>query len=82
MDSPTHQNLQILCTVLIRWQVSRHNILVSFCLIGSMIAVAFQSVFRAEIHQNDIFLFFKKLFLRSTHQNYQKHIQKFLTKIN
>jgi hypothetical protein len=32
-------------------------------------AVVFQSVFRAEMHQNDVFLFFLKLFLRSAHQN-------------
>ena len=28
----------------------------------SVIAIAFQSVYRAEIHQNDIFLFFKNHF--------------------
>jgi len=28
-------------------------------LFGSVIAVAFQSAFRAEMHQNDFFLFFK-----------------------
>jgi hypothetical protein len=43
-----------------------------------MVVVAFQSVFRAEIHQNDIFLFFKKLFLRSAHQNDRKHIKKLI----
>jgi hypothetical protein len=31
--------------------------------------VAVQSVFRLEMHQNDVFLIFKKLFLRSAHQN-------------
>jgi hypothetical protein len=34
-----------------------------------VVAVAVQSVFRLEMHQNDIFFIFKKLFLRSTHQN-------------
>jgi hypothetical protein len=29
---------------------------------GSVVAVAFQSVFRDEIHQNDIFLFLKNYF--------------------
>ena len=29
---------------------------------GRAVAVAFQSVFRAEIHLNDIFLFFKNYF--------------------
>ena len=38
-----------------------------------MVAVAFESVFRAEMHQNDVFLFLKKLFLRSAHQNDLKH---------
>jgi hypothetical protein len=33
------------------------------------------------MHQNDIFLFFKKLFLRSAHQNDPKHKKNyFLTK--
>jgi len=40
---------------------------------GSMVAVVFQITFRAEIHVNDIFSFFKKLFLISAHQNDQKH---------
>jgi hypothetical protein len=30
--------------------------------LGSAVAVAFQSTFRAKMHQNDIFLFFKKYF--------------------
>ena len=38
-------------------------------LFGSAVAVAFQSVYRAEIYQNDIFFIFKKLFLKSAHQN-------------
>jgi hypothetical protein len=32
--------------------------------------------FCAEMYQNDVFLFFKKLFLRSTHQNNPKHKKK------
>ena len=32
-------------------------------LFGSMVAVAFQSVFHSEIYQNNIFFIFKKLFL-------------------
>jgi hypothetical protein len=31
-------------------------------LVGSMIAIAFQSAFRAEMYQNDVFLFFKNYF--------------------
>ena len=44
----------------------------------NVVAVIFQSVFRAEIYQNDIFLFFKKLFLKSTHQNDPKYIKKLI----
>jgi hypothetical protein len=40
---------------------------------GSVVAIAFQITFCAEIHANDIFSFFKKLFLTSTHQNDPKH---------
>jgi hypothetical protein len=43
-----------------------------------VVVVAFQSVFRAEIHQNDIFFIFKKLFLRSAHQNDSKHTKKLI----
>jgi hypothetical protein len=45
-------------------------------LFGSVVAVAFQSVFRAEMHQNDVFLFFKKSLFRSAHQNDPKHTKK------
>jgi hypothetical protein len=31
--------------------------------------VVIQNVFRLEMHQNDFFFIFKKLFLRSTYQN-------------
>jgi hypothetical protein len=41
-------------------------------------AIAFQSVFRAEMHQNDFFLFLKKLFLRSAYQNDPKHTKKII----
>jgi hypothetical protein len=34
-----------------------------------VVAVAVQSVFRLEIHQNDVFFIFKKLFLKSAYQN-------------
>jgi hypothetical protein len=44
--------------------------------LGVVVAVAFQSVFYAKIHQNDVFLFFLKLFLRSAHQNDPKYIKK------
>jgi hypothetical protein len=40
----------------------------------SVVAVAFQITFRAEMHANDVFLFFKKLFLTSAHQNNSKRI--------
>jgi hypothetical protein len=35
----------------------------------SIVAVAFQSVFHSEMHQNNKFFIFKKLFLTSAHQN-------------
>jgi len=48
----------------------------------SVVAVAFQSVFRAEMHQNDIVFILKKLILRLAHQNDLKHKKiEFLTKI-
>jgi hypothetical protein len=40
-----------------------------------MVAVTFQSVFRAEMHQNNIFFIFLKLFLKSVYQNDTKHIK-------
>jgi len=46
-------------------------------LFGSVVVVVFQSIFRAEMHQNDVFFFiFLKLFLRSAHQNDPKHEKK------
>jgi hypothetical protein len=39
---------------------------------GSVIAGAFQIIFRAKIYANDFFIF-KKLFLISAHQNDLKH---------
>jgi hypothetical protein len=50
---------------------------ISLSLFGSVIAAAFQSVFHAKIHQNDVFFIFKKSFLRSAHQNDSKHKKKF-----
>ena len=41
----------------------------------SVVAVVFQITFRAEMHANDVFFFFKKLFLTSTHQNDSKYIK-------
>jgi hypothetical protein len=49
-----------------------------FCLFGSVVVIVFQSVFRAEIHQNDIFFIFLKLFFRAAHQNNPKHIKKLI----
>jgi hypothetical protein len=43
------------------------------CLFESVVAIVFQSAFHAEMHQNDIFFIFLKLFLRSTHQNDPKY---------
>jgi len=40
-------------------------------LFGSVVAVTFQSAFRAEMHQNDVF-FLKSIFI-SAHQNNPKH---------
>ena len=42
----------------------------------SKIAVADQSFFYSEIYQNNIFLFLKKLFLISVHQNDMKILKK------
>ena len=36
----------------------------------------FQSIFYAEMNQNDIFFYLKKLFLRSVHQNDPKYKKK------
>jgi hypothetical protein len=47
-------------------------------LFGSAIAVVFQSVFHANMYQNDFFFIFLKLFLRSTYQNNPKHTQKLI----
>ena len=35
--------------------------------------VAFQNTFHIKIHQNNIFFYFLKLFLKSSHQNNLKH---------
>jgi hypothetical protein len=34
----------------------------SLCKLGSVVAIIFQSVFRAEMHQNDVFSLFKNYF--------------------
>jgi len=41
----------------------------------SVIAVTFQSIFYAEMHQNGFF-YFLKIILRSAHQNDPKHTKK------
>jgi len=43
-----------------------------------VVAVAVQSVFCLEMHQSEVFLFFKKLFLTSTYQNDMKTLKKIL----
>jgi hypothetical protein len=43
-----------------------------------MVAVVFLNVFRAKIYQNNVFLVFKKLFLKSAHQNDSKHTKKLI----
>jgi hypothetical protein len=49
-----------------------------FNLFGSVVLVGFQSIFHLEMHQNDVFfLFFKKLFLISAHQNNLKILKKY-----
>ena len=40
---------------------------VSLSLFGIVVVVAVQSVFRLEMHQNNVFLFFLKSFLTSAH---------------
>jgi len=45
-------------------------------LFESVVVVVFQSAFRVEIYQNNVFYFFKKLFLRSAHQNNSKYKKK------
>jgi len=51
-------------------------------LFGIVVAVAVQSAFRLEMHQNDIFfLFFKKSFLISAYQNNLKILKKISKKI-
>ena len=41
-----------------------------------MVVITFQNVFRTKMHQNDIFIIFKKLFLRSAYQNNSRHTKK------
>jgi len=40
---------------------------------NSVVAIAFQIIFRAEMHVNNVFFIFLKLFLTSEHQNDPKH---------
>jgi hypothetical protein len=51
--------------------VNPPTIIYIWCLgvFGSVVAVAFQNVFRSEIHQNNVFFIFLKSFLISAHQN-------------
>jgi len=47
------------------------------CLFRSVVAVVFKSIFHAEMHQNNIFLFFKNYFWNQrikTIQNIQKKL--------
>jgi hypothetical protein len=41
--------------------------------LGSVVAIVFQITFGAEMHTNNIFLFFKKKNLTPAHQNDPKH---------
>jgi hypothetical protein len=45
---------------------------------GSVIIVAFQSVFHSEMHQNIIFFIFLNLFLILGHQNNSKILKKLI----
>jgi len=45
-------------------------------LFGIVVAVAVQNVFRLEMYQNEVFLFFKKIFLTSAYQNDLKTLKK------
>jgi len=53
---------------------------INLCMFNSVVAVAFQITFRVEMHANDIFFIFKKLFLTSAHQNDPKHINRIKSK--
>jgi hypothetical membrane protein len=46
--------------------------LVLYRVFGSVVVVAFQIAFRAEIHANDIFSFFKNYFLHQQIKTIQK----------
>ena len=47
----------------------------SSSMFDNVVAVVFRITFRAEMHANGVFLFLKKLFLTSAHQNDSKHIK-------
>jgi hypothetical protein len=40
-----------------------HRMALQSCVFESVVAVVFKRTFRVEIHQNDVFLFFKNYFL-------------------
>ena len=44
----------------------------------SVVVVALQITFRAEIYQNNVFYIFKKLFLKLARQNDPKHTKKII----
>jgi len=55
------------------------KILKKYCgLFGSMTMIAFQNAFHLEVYQNNIFFIFKKIFLKSVHQNNIKILKKIL----
>jgi hypothetical protein len=56
-------------TVSFFFQIERR---VDLDMFGNIIVFAFQSIFHVEMHHND-FLFLKKLFLKSAHQNNSKY---------
>ena len=59
-------------------QQNERNFVFFFQVSGSMVVVAFQIAFRAEIHANDVFLFFKNHFW----YQHIKTIQKVQTALN
>jgi hypothetical protein len=49
----------------------------NFSVFGKVVVLAFQNVFHSEMHQNNIFFIFKKLFLILAHQNDSKTLKKY-----
>jgi hypothetical protein len=70
--SPPNHKIYLLCSILTSKTCDYNSVF------GSVVAVAFQITFRAEIHVNDVFLFFKNHFW---HQHI-KTIQKVQTALN